>query len=144
MYTPIPGMSHLQLYVAPQRIRYDREPTAADVATRSDIHGLVLIALEVAATLRPMHHLDKNRFAPEIVTHIKAWLKGQPTSGKRGRFSLTSLHARANGEYFGSAFIGGQQRAFTGAATGRYLRSFRLLTVGPRLPASSGRPTSKL
>ncbi len=132
MYIPIPGMSHLQLYAAPQRIRYEREPTAGDLATREEIRGLVVIVVEVAASLRPLSHLDSARFAPEISTHIRAWKKAQPADESRGRIALSSLHARANGEYFGSAVIGGQQRAFTGSASGRHLRSFRMLTVGPR------------
>ena len=40
---------------------------------------------------------------------------------------LTSLHARPNGEYFGSAVIGTHRHAFTGSATDQGLRSFRLL-----------------
>ncbi|SQI00534.1 hypothetical protein [Corynebacterium minutissimum] len=61
MYIPIPGMSHLQLYAAPQRIRYEREPTAGDLATREEIRGLVVIVVEVAASLRPLSHLDNAR-----------------------------------------------------------------------------------
>ncbi|WP_239180538.1 hypothetical protein [Corynebacterium singulare] len=132
VYVPIPGMSHLQLYVAPQRIRYDRQPTAGDLATREEVRGLVVIVLEVAASLRPLSHLNNSRFAPEISTHIRAWKKALPADESRGRIALSSLHARENGEYFGSAVIGGQQRAFTGAAAGKQLQSFRMLSVGPR------------
>ncbi|WP_308607143.1 hypothetical protein [uncultured Corynebacterium sp.] len=138
MYTPIPGMSHLQLYVAPQRIRYEREPTAGDLATRDEIHGLVVIVLEVAAALRPMGHLNNPRFAPEIITHVRAWRKAHTALELRGGMALTSLHARANGEFFGSVLIGSHQRAFTGSAAGRHLRSFRLLSVGPSPSIAGG------
>lgn len=130
MYTPIPGMSHLQLYVAPQRIRYEREPTVRDLATREEIHGLVVIVLEVAAALRPLSHLNNPRFAPEITKHVRAWRKAQAASETRGGMTLRSLHARSNGEFFGSVLMGTTRRAFTGSASGRYLRSFRLLSVG--------------
>lgn len=130
MYTPIPGMSHLQLYVAPQRIRYEREPTTGDLTTRDEIHGLVVIVLEVAAALRPLSHLNNSRFAPEITNHVRAWRKAQAASEARGGMTLRSLHARSNGEFFGSVLMGATRRAFTGAAAGRHLRSFRLLSVG--------------
>lgn len=130
MYTPIPGMSHLQLYVAPQRIHYEREPTARDLATREEIRGLVVIVLEVAAALRPLSHLNNPRFAPEITKHVRAWRKAQAAAESHGGMTLRSLHARSNGEFFGSVLLGSTRRAFTGAATGRHLRSFRLLSGG--------------
>ncbi len=139
MYTPIPGMSHLQLYVAPQRIRYERQPTAGDLATRKEIHGLVVIVLEVAAALRPLSHLNNPRFAPEIANHVRAWRKAQASSEWRGGMALRSLHARSNGEFFGSVLMGSTRRAFTGAAVGRHLSSFRLLSVGMH-PHGNGEP----
>ena len=37
MYEPIPGYSHLKLFLAPHRVRYGRLPTSAEVAAQHRI-----------------------------------------------------------------------------------------------------------
>ncbi|MDO5032101.1 hypothetical protein [Corynebacterium sp.] len=128
-------MSHLKLYVAPDRVHYGHQPSAADRAAREEIRGLVIIALEVAAGMRPVRHVERQRFPPELPMHLRVWsesLTQQPATGaflERYPMELTSLHARANGEFFGSACLDGRQHAFTGMARAGRLRSFRMLSA---------------
>jgi len=46
MYEPIPGYSHLKLFLAPHRVRYGRLPTSAEVAAQHRIQGCVVFALD--------------------------------------------------------------------------------------------------
>lgn len=127
MYEPIPGYSHLKLYIAPHRIHYGRLPTTAEVATQHHIQAWVVFILEVAAGYRPIAHLNSPRFSDSIRLHIGSWVHRRKSPYDTDAMRLTSLHARPNGEYFGSAVIGTQRHAFTGSATDQGLRSFRLL-----------------
>lgn len=127
MYEPIPGYSHLKLFIAPHRVRYGRLPTSAEVAAQHRIQGWVVFALEVAAGYRPLAHLNSARYSDAIRLHIGSWVRRRTSPYATDRLQLTSLHARPNGEYFGSAYIGQQQHAFTGSANPTGLTSFRLL-----------------
>ena len=127
MYEPIPGYSHLKLFIAPHRVRYGRLPTSAEVAAQHRIQAWVVFVLEVAAGYRPLAHLNSPRYSDAIRLHIGSWLRRSESPYATERLQLTSLHARPNGEYFGSAYLGRQQHAFTGAADHTGLTSFRLL-----------------
>ena len=127
MYEPIPGYSHLKLFIAPHRVHYGRLPTSAEVAAQHRIQGWVVFALEVAAGYRPLAHLNSPRDSDAIRLHIGSWVRRRTSPYATDRLQLTSLHARPNGEYFGSAYIGQLQHAFTGAASPTGLTSFRLL-----------------
>lgn len=129
MYEPIPGYSHLKLYIAPDRIHYGRLPTTAEVAAQHHIKAWVVFILEVAAGYRPLAHLNSPRFSDSIRVHIGSWIhqRHRHSPYDTDALRLTSLHARPNGEYFGSAVIGTERHAFTGSATDQGLRSFRLL-----------------
>jgi len=109
-------------------VRYGRLPTSAEVAAQHRIQGWVVFALEVAAGYRPLAHLNSARYSDAIRLHIGSWVRRRRTSPyATDKLQLTSLHARPNGEYFGSAYIGQQQHAFTGSASRTGLTSFRLL-----------------
>ncbi|MEK0146159.1 hypothetical protein [Corynebacterium yonathiae] len=127
MYEPIPGYSHLKLFIAPHRVRYGRLPTSAEVATQHRIQDWVVFALEVAAGYRPLAHLNSARYSDAIRIHLGSWVPRRTSPYATEKLQLTSLHARPNGEYFGSVYIGKQQHAFTGSASPTGLASFRLL-----------------
>ena len=102
-------------------------PTSAEVAAQHRIQGWVIFALEVAAGYRPLAHLNSARYSDAIRLHIGSWVRRRTSPYATDKLQLTSLHARPNGEYFGSAYIGQQQHAFTGSASPTGLTSFRLL-----------------
>ena len=131
MYEPIPGYSHLKLFIAPHRVRYGRLPTSAEVAAQHRIQGWVVFALEVAAGYRPLAHLNSARYSDSVRLHIGSWVRRRTSPYATDKLQLTSLHARPNGEYFGSAYIGQQQHAFSGAAspTGLTSVSYTHLTL---------------
>ena len=127
MYEPIPGYSHLKLFIAPHRVHYGRLPTSAEVAAQHRIQGWVVFALEVAAGYRPLAHLNSPRYSDAIRLHIGSGVRRRTSPYATDRLQLTSLHARSNGEYLGSAYIGQQQHALTGSASPTGVTSFRLL-----------------
>lgn len=127
MYRPVPGFAHLKLYSAPDKVRYERVPSTADILARDAIHDLVVIAVEVAAGLRPLQHLRRDRFEDTIRLHLRIWKKSRAIDSGSGSGELLSLHARADGEYFGSARIADRRHAFTGSAEGERLLSFRII-----------------
>ncbi|MCG7247672.1 hypothetical protein QP414_09385 [Corynebacterium simulans] len=133
MYSPIPGFSHLKLYTAPDRVRYERKPTEEDLSARKEILDLVVFALEVTGGLRPLHHLAGNKYNRDIKVHLRAWALNHRPHDRPLRAQLRSLHARANGEFFGSADIGGKRHGFTGSFKHNRLEEFRLLSLGHNL-----------
>ncbi|MGX1738480.1 hypothetical protein ACWIB8_04815 [Corynebacterium flavescens] len=127
MYQPIPGFAHLKLYRAPDEVRYERVPAAADIIARDSIRELVTIAVEVAAGLRHLQHLRRDHFDEAIGLHLRLWKKAHGIDSGAASGELLSLHARSHGEYFGSARIAQRRHAFTGSAANGKLLTFRLL-----------------
>ncbi len=125
MYAPIPGFTHLRVYVPPDPVRYNRATPSDEDRTRRRTLELVHIVLEVAAGLRPLTHLNNDRFSAAVMLHIRAWSRGR--SQRAIGCQLLSLHCQPSGEYFGSASMGSNRHAFTGRYDGEALTSFRLI-----------------
>ena len=124
---PIPGLSYLQLFVPADPINYPPPEEHDDEKIRAQIRPLVQVAVEVAAGSRPLSHLKPARFNAPVRRHLSAWLRAAPLPTGAPGGKVHSVHARDDGEYFGTAEIGGHHYAFTGSLQGNTLQSFRLL-----------------
>lgn len=130
MYAPIPGFSYLKLYTAPDRIRYAHQPSAEALSKREEILELVAIALEVTGGLRPLHQLEGTKYNRDIKVHLRAWALNHRPQDQVVPVRMRSLHARANGEFFGSVDFGENRHGFTGSYQHNRLTAFRMLTLG--------------
>lgn len=140
MYTPIPGFVHLHAYrpqtraVPPHQARpHEATPHAelsaadlpAESSIRAEVTALARLAIDVVGGLRPVSHLDEERFDTAVLRHLRAWRRRSGQGGHGAR--MLRLHVRADGEFFGTAQVGPRHHAFTGTADGDHLTSFRVI-----------------
>lgn len=127
MYQPIPGYVHLRTFVPADPIVYADQPAELDPQLRKTAADLVIIMLEVAAGHRPPNQLGSHRFAATVSMQLRMWSKRHGTHLKPVAFALLSFHGRDNGEFFGTASLGGKQYAFIATFDGGRVQTFRLL-----------------
>ena len=121
MLTALPGHSFLHQH-APAPARAQPDPEARALA-----HRRALVALEVAAKVRPAGQLRRESFAPAVRRRLLAEPPLPP-----GRVELVSIHCRpaAGGgfEFFGSARCAARTLAYAGLLTGGLVRDFDVVT----------------
>lgn len=127
VYQPIPGCAHLMRFIPDDPIIYSAPSSNMDSEQKVFTSKLIKIALDVASGLRPLAHLSPRYFDPSILTHLSSWSRIHGRNN--ARMWMKSLHAREDGEYFGTAILGDKQFAFTGRLSAQQdkLRAFRLL-----------------
>ena len=139
MYYPVPGHSHLKVLVPEQfggAVAPRKRPSRAtsqpatiqsehlDPKELAALSPLVRVALDATFGIRDIRALQERSFAYGVRAHVRARRR---TGTPAGTVKVLSAHARAGGEFHGTAVSNGRHYAWVARIEEGRLLSFRVL-----------------
>ncbi|KQB87553.1 hypothetical protein [Corynebacterium lowii] len=131
MLIPVPGYSHLKIYVSDTPETPANTPTPLVSTPSPQLRAQAVIFLEVLCGQRPLRQLNPRFFSPGVISYARAHRR--PPQPVR----LCSLHLRdrlrdqardqGTAELYGTCEIGGVRYGFTACTRAETITQFRIL-----------------
>lgn len=122
MYYPVPGHTHVKVWVPDTSTSHEDAPEPAP--SRADLSPLVRVALDAAFGIRGIHALHERTFTRGVRMHVSARRRaGAPT----GTVEVASCHSSGGGEFYGTAISAGQRYGWVARIERGRLVSFKVL-----------------